>query len=62
VRDESKPAGSVERLCKDAAFAAATVPESSPPGTQPGVEGVPPPPRPMTPTTSGGSYNGPISQ
>ncbi len=63
VRDEAKPAGTVERLCTEAAFAAATTPESSAAGLSgpPGGD-IPTPPRPVTPTTSGGGYNGPIQQ
>jgi hypothetical protein len=59
VRDEAKPAGSVERLCKDAAFAAATTPESNAVGFG-DPTGAPPPPRSITPSASGAGYNGPI--
>ena len=61
VRDEAKPAGTVEPVCRDAALVAATTPEagtlnaSAPPGPD-----VAPPP--SSPTASGGAYRGPISQ
>jgi hypothetical protein len=60
VRDEAKPAGTVEPLCQDAALAAAATPEANPTTTYGGPPGSEPlAPRPM-PTTSGGSFNGPI--
>ncbi|MCU1278243.1 MAG: hypothetical protein JWM53_1789, partial [bacterium] len=59
VREESKPAGSVEALCQDAALAAATA-HVTPPSTE--SPGVPSPDQPArAPSTSGGDYCGPIS-
>jgi hypothetical protein len=60
VRDESKPAGSVEALCQDAALVGATTADTSPSvdwsATTPG------PDQPArAPSTSGGDYRGPIN-
>jgi hypothetical protein len=61
VRDEAKPAGTVEALCHDAALAAASAPETSPQSGGPPF-GQPPPTPVTSPTASGGAYHGPISQ
>ena len=59
VRDESKPAGSVEALCVDAAVAASAARDSSPPADWSGMPANEQPPR--SPSTSGSDYRGPIS-
>ena len=58
VHEESKPAGSVEVLCQDAA-AAATSADAAPPADWSATPTPDQPPRP--PSTSGGDYRGPIS-
>jgi hypothetical protein len=58
VHEESKPAGSVEALCQDAA-AAATTADVAPPADW---SATPAPDQPVrTPSTSGADYRGPIS-
>jgi hypothetical protein len=59
VRDESKPAGSVELLCTDAANTAAAMADTAPADWSGGTPSPEQPPR--NPTTSGGDYHGPIS-
>ena len=60
VRDEARPAGTVEPLCRDAAVAASGTPEAAPPtaGLPPGED--PARDQPTSPTTSGSTYHGPI--
>ena len=58
LRDESRPAGSVETLCHDAALAAATARDATPTADW---SNTPTPQPPRAPTTSGGDYRGPIS-
>jgi hypothetical protein len=61
VRDESRPAGTVEALCQDAAATAAATREA-PTIATPAAVGVVPSAEPPAPTTtSGGAYRGPIS-
>ena len=63
VRDETRPAGNVETLCRDAALAAvaaagatsAAAPTYDSPASLAGPEPV------SSPSTSGGAYRGPIS-
>ncbi len=59
VREESQPAGAVERLCHDAALAAA-VAHQAPLATPPAGSATAPE-RSPSPMTSGGGYQGPIS-
>ena len=59
VRDESKPAGSVETLCQDAALSAAAM--GNAPAHDWSAAPGPAEQPPRNPSPSGGDYRGPIS-
>jgi hypothetical protein len=61
VHEESRPPGSVEKLCHDAALAAAAAHAPSLAADPGSAAGAPPPDHALTPTTSGGINRGPSS-